>query len=366
MRRKNANVGISKKKRVTLLYQETLDRFEGIVRNRAIDQTMLALIIDSPWLPGYAGIDTLDFYFDTECWLTAHQKALDDLPNVAFIPGPWVEFGMAAEPSAFGAPIKWNKSSPPDVQPFPGTLEQLLQLDVPDPEKDGLMPVILGLHQKLRPKLEAMGFAPRIVAARGPLTIASHLLGLTDFLMITKSQPEKCKSLLQKTTDLCIRWLFAQLKTMDNPLGILLLDDIVGMISPSDVQQLAAPFLKKIFDSFPDLIHIYHNDTTNPDIMPDLSDIGIDLYNFSHEIPLEKARELLGPDIVLMGNLPPLELLVRGSVEKVRQETKKILRKIPDIGPALISAGGGVSPGTPIENLQAMAEAVRVHKINPF
>jgi uroporphyrinogen-III decarboxylase len=343
---------------VTLLYQETLSRFESIVRNRTVDQTMLALIIDSPWLPGYAGIDTLDFYFDAECWLNTYQKAINDLPNVVFIPGPWVEFGMAAEPSAFGAPIKWNKSSPPDIHPFPGTLEQLLKCDIPNPETDGLMPVILGLHQKLRPKLEALTFPPRIAAARGPFTIASHLLGLTDFLMITKSQPEKCKALLRKTTDLCICWLLAQLKTMVNPLAILLLDDIVGMISPSDAKQLAVPFLKKIFDSFPDLIHIYHNDTLNADIMPDLSGIGIDVYNFSHEIPLEKAREFLGLDIVLMGNLPPLELLVRGSAEKVRRETKKLLRKIPDLGPVLISPGGGVSPGTPIENLQAMAQIV--------
>ena len=49
-------------------YQQTLAKFETIVRNRAKDQTMVALIIDSPWLPGYAGVSTLDFYFDRQTW----------------------------------------------------------------------------------------------------------------------------------------------------------------------------------------------------------------------------------------------------------------------------------------------------------
>lgn len=55
-----------------------------------------------------------------------------------------------------------------------------------------------------------------------------------------------------------------------------------------------------------------------------------------------------------MGNLAPLQLLVRGTPDQVRQTTRRQLERLADVGPLLISPGGGVSPGTLIENLQAM------------
>jgi uroporphyrinogen decarboxylase len=143
---------------------------------------------------------------------------------------------------------------------------------------------------------------------------------------------------------------------MHSPVGVLVLDDVVGMLSPDDADKFALPLLRRIFDSFPDLIHIYHNDTPNENIFRGLSTIGMDVFNLSHEIDVERARELLGPDIVLMGNIPPLDVLVRGSTNNVRKATQALLQKVADVGPLVISAGGGVSPGTPIENLQAMAE----------
>jgi uroporphyrinogen decarboxylase len=339
-------------------YQQTLAKFETIVRNKAKDQTMVALIIDSPWLPGYAGVNTLDFYFDHQCWLDAYFKALEDLPRVAFVPGAWVEFGMAAEPSGWAVPVQWSEDSPPAVRHYTGGLAALLEADVPDPETDGLMPVILRQYEAVIPALEPKGLTPRMAAARGPLAVASHLLGVTELLLTTKTDPQNCLSLLEKTADLCIRWLQCQLKRMDSPVGVLVLDDVVGMLSPDDAEKFALPLLRRIFDSFPDLIHIYHNDTPNENIFPGLSTIGMDVFNFSHEIDMQHARELLGPDIVLMGNIPPLDVLVRGSNHEVRRAAEDLLQKVTGFGPLLISPGGGVSPGTPIENLQVLAEVV--------
>jgi uroporphyrinogen decarboxylase len=339
-------------------YQPTLAKFESIVRNRTKEQTMVSLIIDSPWLPGYAGINTLDFYFDTQSWLKAYHQVLNDLPGAAFVPGAWVEFGTAVEPSGWGVPIQWSPVSPPAIRHYPGGLSGLLEADVPDPETDGLMPSVLRQYERIKPALEPKGLAPRMAAARGPLAVASHLLGTTELLTATQIEPEKCQSLLEKTADLCIRWLQCQLQRMNEPIGVLVLDDVVGMLSPSDAEKFALPLLRRIFENFPGLIHIYHNDMPNIGILQGLSTIGIDVFNFSHEIDIAQARRLLGPDIVLMGNIPPLDVLVRGSAEQVRRATEEMLQKAAEFGPMLISAGGGVSPETPIENLQIMLEVV--------
>ena len=340
-------------------YQATIKRFENIVKNREKSDTMIVLIIDSPWMPGYMGVDTLDFYFDPDTWLRSYTQVTDDLPGVAFIPGSWVEFGMAAEPSGFGVPIRWSRVSPPSIYRYPGGLTALLQARPPDPEKDGLMPVILRQYERMKSQFKQKGIAPRFAGARGPLAVASHLVGVSELLMATQLEPDSCLELISKTTELAIQWLKAQLLRMDDPVGVLVLDDVVGMMGPDDADKFALPFLKKIFDSFPGLIHIYHNDTPNAKIFTGLSAINMDLFNFSHEIDIKTARTLLGPDIVLMGNIPPVDVLVRGTKEQVRDATVELMKKIRRYGPIIISCGGGVSPGTPIKNLQTMAEVVR-------
>ncbi|HSR33606.1 MAG TPA: uroporphyrinogen decarboxylase, partial [Anaerolineae bacterium] len=77
--------------------------FKEAARLGEPEQVPVALIVDSPWLPGYAGIDTRDYFLLPEKWLEINLGLLDRFPGAVWIPGFWVEYGMAAEPSAFGA-----------------------------------------------------------------------------------------------------------------------------------------------------------------------------------------------------------------------------------------------------------------------
>ena len=81
------------------------ERFKQAARLEEPDQVPVALIVDSPWLPGYAGIDTRDYYLFPDKWLEINLGLLDRFPGAVWIPGFWVEYGMAAEPSAFGAKV---------------------------------------------------------------------------------------------------------------------------------------------------------------------------------------------------------------------------------------------------------------------
>jgi uroporphyrinogen decarboxylase len=265
---------------------------------------------------------------------------------------------MAAEPSGWGLRVGWSPFQPPSLHPHPATLAELASAPVPDPETDGLMPVILRQYERLLGPLKGLGLQPRMAAARGPLAVAAHLHGVTEILMATQLDPESCKLLFEKTTDLCIAWLKAQLRRMEEPVGVLVLDDLVGMLGPQDAEKFAIPALKRVFDEFEGLIRILHNDTPNPKVFPGLATVGAEVFNFSHKTDLWEARRLLGRDLVLMGNLPPLDLLVRGTPAEVREATRRQLERLREVGPLVVSPGGGVSPGTPIENLQAMAEVV--------
>ncbi len=338
---------------------EALDLFARAVRRRDRAARLVAWIVDSPWLPAWIGADTLHFFFDADVWMRAYERAQEELDGSTLIPGGWIELGMAAEPSGFGAPIRWNRHEPPNVLPHPGGLDALRRADPPDPETDGLMPAILAMYERRAPAMAAAGFSPRIAAARGPLAVAGHLLGITEFLLATQTDPDAVRDLLDRTAALCIAWLRAQLARMDRPVGVLVLDDLVGMLGPDDAAVFALPYLRRIFDSFPDLIRIFHNDTPNPEVYDGLRACGMDVFNFSHETDPAEARRRLGPDIVLMGNLPPVDLLVRGTPEACRAAAEALLARHADLAPIVLSAGGGVSPGTPADNLRAVIAAVR-------
>jgi uroporphyrinogen decarboxylase len=59
-----------------------------------------------------------------------------------------------------------------------------------------------------------------------------------------------------------------------------------------------------------------------------------------------------------MGNVAPLDLGVRGTPEQVKAAALEVLGRMNGQG-MILSMGGGVSPGMPRENIQAMAEAAR-------
>jgi uroporphyrinogen-III decarboxylase len=142
--------------------------------------------------------------------------------------------------------------------------------------------------------------------------------------------------------------------------AVLVLDDVVGLISPDDAERFGMPYLKRIFDAFPDLIRVFHNDTPNKAVFPGLARIGFDVFNFSHEIDMEEARDLMGPEVVFMGNLPPLDLLVRGTPDEVGDATRTLVRRMDQVGPMLLSPGGGVSPGTPVEVRERVEDPLKI------
>ena len=81
---------------------EQWETFKRAVRREKMDKIPMALIIDSPWIPGYLGIKHLDYFLDPELWFQSNLKIMREFPDIIFIPSWWMEYGMAAEPSVLG------------------------------------------------------------------------------------------------------------------------------------------------------------------------------------------------------------------------------------------------------------------------
>jgi MtaA/CmuA family methyltransferase len=338
---------------------EQWELFKQAARRERLDQVPLALIIDSPWIPGYLGRNHLDFYLDPELWFQSHLKIHREFPDIIFVPGWWMEYGMAAEPSALGVKIKfWPGNTPSECHTLQ-RIEDLEQLPACEVEHDAFMALTLHRIRMQRQRILDTGEILPIVTSRGPLCTAAFVRGTTEFLMDLVDKPEWAHKLLDRCTNLVIDWLKAQQQAMGSTVeGIFILDDIVGFISEEHYQEFAHPYLKRICDAFPkDWVKIYHNDAGINACLEHLPDCGFHVLNWGKQTDIAEVKRRVGNRLCLMGNVNPLEIGVRGTPEQVRAATLQVLEKSGGEG-IILSVGGGVSPGMPRQNILAMQQAL--------
>jgi len=153
------------------------NELKAVVSGEILSPLPVGFIIDSPWLPNWYGIDILDYFSSDALWLEANLKAIRDFPDVLFLPGFWAEYGMCGEPSAFGARSAFPQNEFPHAFPNIRTPEEIASLKVPNPVTSGLAPLMLNRLKLNQPLIEAAGHKIRFSVSRGPLNIASYLMG---------------------------------------------------------------------------------------------------------------------------------------------------------------------------------------------
>ena len=322
------------------------------------DQRPVAFIIDSPWLPGWAGISTLDYYTSDELWFESNLKAIRTFPEIMFLPGFWSEYGMCTEPSAFGARLVWAEKNLPHAEKIILETDDIESLKTPDVHTDGLLPFMLNRLVRYRPKIEAAGHSIRFAVARGPLNIASFLMGTTELMTALLMEPEKVHQLLRKITDFLKDWLDLQIRTIDTIDGVFLLDDIVGFVNDDDFRAFALPYLREIYEAFDVSVKFFHNDAQGLVCAPYLPDMGINLFNFAYEHSLQQMRELAGDSVALLGNLPPRDVLAQGTPEEVESKAMEMYRSVREKSRIIWSCGGGMPQDVSTENIRAFLRGI--------
>ncbi len=318
----------------------------------------VGFIIDCPWLPGWCGMTISEYLSSETLWLEANRKAVETFPDCIFLPGFWSEFGMCTEPSAFGSRCIF----PPDEFPFAEKIiESVAEIDVlptPDPATDGLLPFMLNRLKWARPAIEEMGHQIRFSVSRGPLNVASFLMGTTEFLLALRTDPAPTHQLLRGVNDFLIAWHRLQRETFPSIDGMLVLDDIVGFVGEEDFVQFGLPYLRDLFDN--DLtVKFFHNDAPCAASIGHYPEIGINLFNPGIQNSVRELQELSGGHLTIMGNIPPRDVLATGTAEDVDRSVRELLEGTRDHAHLLLSCGGGIPPGVTTENILAFQEASR-------
>jgi uroporphyrinogen decarboxylase len=329
----------------------------SVVRGESLRPLPTAFIIDSPWLPNWAGHSILDYFTDERVFLNDNLQAMRAFPETIFLPGFWSEYGMCTEPSAFGSVCIWGENEFPFAKKVLRSPADVDLLETPDPRKHGLLPFVIKRLQHLQPEIEAAGHKIRFAVARGPLNIASFLMGTPEFLEALKMAPERMHHLLSIVTDFLVDWIAAQREAFPSIDGVFLLDDIVGFVGRRDFETFGLPYLQRVF-SADVTVKFFHNDAPCKASAPLLADAGINLLNFGIQHTLAEMKAWTGNRIALMGNIPPRDVLAEGTPADVARSVTERLSSLDDRSRLIVSCGGGMPPHAPTENIKALISTV--------
>lgn len=338
---------------------EQWEQLLAVIDGKVLEPLPVGFIIDSPWLPGWSGMSILDYFSSESMWFEANLKAVKQFPDVMFLPGFWSEFGMCTEPSAFGAKCTWQENELPYADKIVADIQSAALLAKPDPKKDGLLPFVLNRLRHYQDQIEREGHHIRFAVSRGPLNVASFLLGTTEFLMAIRTDPDETHKLLGTVTDFIIDWLELQRRTFPSIDGIFILDDIVGFLGEKDFKETAMPYLTRMFNSFDARVKFFHNDAPGLVCAPYLAQIGVNLFNFSFQHTLSEMKQLTGNAVALLGNIPTRDVLAAGTPDDVQASVKASMESVHDKSRMILSCGGGMPPDVSTQNIEAFCSAAR-------
>jgi len=330
-----------------------------LIEGKKLNYRPVGFIVDSPWIPGWYGIPVIDYYASDEQWLKSNLKAINTFPDVWFMPGFWSEYGMCTEPSAFGSRMIFLENNLPHAEKILADISDADRLPQPNVRTDGLLPFMINRLKHSEPAIRDADHQIRFAVARGPLNIASFLMGTTEFMMALALDPEGSHRLLRKITGFICDWLAWQKECFPSINGVLLLDDIIGFVGETEFSEFVLPYFRKIFSSTGAKVRFLHNDAEGLITASHLNEMGVNIFNFSFNHSMGEIRELAGEDVILVGNVPPRDVLAAGNTHQVIDAVRKSSGEIINHERVIWSAGGGMPPDVRNENIEAFIRAVK-------
>ncbi|MDJ0765927.1 MAG: uroporphyrinogen decarboxylase [Myxococcota bacterium] len=231
-------------------------------------------------------------------------------------------------------------------------------LKIPTPEEDlgFVLDILRALKGELPPSVALIGFAG------APFTVASYMVeggspsrGFETTRRMIYARPDLLRALLAKVTETTIHYLRAQIQAGAEI--VQLFDSSVGQLPPHIYRAVALPFVKEVVSGLTDsgapVIYFAPGAMISLGAM---ADIDVDVLGIDYRIGLAEARQHLGPDKAVQGNLDPAVLL--GSKDSVRENTQRILSENAGRPGHIFNLGHGVLPTTPIESVETLVETV--------
>lgn len=286
----------------------------------------------------------------------AGQQAVIDTFGIDMALAPF-DFSVIAE--AFGGQVAFFDHQPPNMKrPGIATLAEALTCPLPDPHTTGRLPLILDATRKLSTLYHKT--VPVFACLPGPASLPALMLGMETWLDAALFDEAAARAILKRSGTFWVAWANA-----------LLAAGADTLIVPEGMATEQITTRDLFFDQFFPHIHACFKQVNGPlvfhhnggtighvlDLLPHLPDLaGIVI---GSKTSLSEAREKVGPDLPLLGNIEALAF-PNASPEQIHELTTHCLRAGKNTAPFILCTSGGDIPlSTPPENIHALVDAAK-------
>lgn len=221
-----------------------------------------------------------------------------------------------------------------------------------------VMDAVTLIRQELSPEIPLIGFAG------SPWTLACYMVegeSSREFkhaLNLMYVQPEAMHQLLQTLTKVVIEYLSAQV--LAGASVLMVFDTWGGILTTHHYQHFSLGYMHEIVQALqaihPDVPIILYTKGSGQ-WLPELAKTGCQALGLDWTCDLKRARQQVGQQVALQGNLDPSVLL--SSPACIRAEVKRILAEFGAGSGLVFNLGHGITPDVPVEHVQVLVDAVQ-------
>lgn len=207
---------------------------------------------------------------------------------------------------------------------------------------------------------ELDGRLPLIGFSGSPWTLACYMLqgeGSRDFGRAKRclyETPELMHALLKTLANHITHYLNAQIDAGVN--AVMLFDTWGGLLTPSCYEHFSLHYMKEIISNIKKEVPVILFSKGAGQWLERMASSGADALGLDWTINIDDAFNRVGDKVALQGNLDPSVLL--SSPARIQKEVKQLMDSVGGRPGHIFNLGHGITPDVPVENMQALVEAV--------
>lgn len=281
-------------------------------------------------------------------------------PWRAFQPDGVIMFSDILTPlPGMGIPFDIIESKGPIIDPPIRSLAQIEQLHPLQPEESlpFIKTILNTLRQEVGNKSTVLGFVG------APWTLAAYAIegkSSKNYAVIKSmafSEPDMLHKLLGKIADAIATYVRYQIDC--GAQVVQMFDSWAGELSPQDYETFALPYQKRVVEQ----VKATHPDTPlilyisgSAGVLERMGQSGVDIVSVDWTVDMAEARQRLGKEMKVQGNIDPGVLF--GSPEFIRERIHDTVAKAGK-GGHILNLGHGVLVGTPEDHVRVFFETAK-------
>ena len=326
------------------------ERVLALIEGRAVDRLAL-MPITMMFAADQIGVKYGQYVTDYRVLVEGQLRTAEkfDIDMVSTISDP------AREAGDLGAKVRFFDDQPPAFEESDALLADkgiLSRLKVPDPTSTPRMLDRIQAVALFREKVAG----ERIVEGwiEGPCACAANLRGINTLMLDFHDDPVFVNELLTFATELGIAFARAQRDAGAELMGVG--DAVASLIGRPIFEKMIAPYHAKLVEALRSMglktrSHICGNTTK---ICKSRASFDYDIIDIDSPVSLDHARAEMGPEVIILGNIPTVRVMEQGTPEQVRAAAADCHRACG--AKHMISAGCEVPRSTPLENMYALRD----------